>query len=235
MGQLIEQDIVRAERQPLIIIAFASSNLSVNVLLQQETVASKVQGVVLIDPDVLTEHSIQHYTGETEGYKSGWADLEAYIRSGQYDERIQQKLLAEREHLQDIIRSEQAEYMDWQYYEANEAIRSTREFQVNKFREASVYLEDLGAAKAKPLDSSVPLVVLDTDFESAYLEQLEDEKVKASIAQWRKEGVEWYFELAQRSECGTYWPVDTQEHLLMMTQPKLIEQAVEKIMACPKD
>lgn len=240
LEQLIEQDmvhaekLVHAEKQPLIIIAFASSNLSVNLLLQQETVASKVQGVILIDPDVLTEHSIQHYTSETEGYKSGWAELEAYIRSGKYDERIQQKLLAEREHLKAIIKPEYSDDMDWHYYEANEALRSSREFQINKFREASVYLDDLDAAKATPLNSSVPLVVLDTDFESAYLEQLEDEKVKATIAQWRKEGIEWYFELAQRSECGAYWPVDTQEHLLMMTQPQLIEQAVERIMACPK-
>ena len=77
-------------------------------------------------------------------------------------------------------------------------------------------------------------MVLDTDFESAYLETIEDEAVKASIAKWREEGIEWYFELAKGSDCGAYWPVDTEEHLLMMTQPKLIEQAIEKVLACSK-
>ena len=230
-GLLSNDEVVELDRE-LLFVAFASSNLSLNLLLDDDVLVARTRGVILIDPDVLTQHSLQHYTGETEGYKKGWQGLEEYIRSGKYDERIQQKINAEREHLESIIPSKYQSHMDWDYYGAIEMIRQTRDYQIHKFLEASVYKEDLEAAKAQGLARSLPLVVLDTDFEAAYLEQLEDEKVVASIAQWRQEGIEWYFSLAQSSPCGSYWPVDTREHLLMMTQPELIEQAINKVLAC---
>lgn len=229
---LSNEAVVEAERM-LLFVAFASSNLSLNLLLADSQIQNRTQGVVLIDPDVLTPHSIKHYTSETEGYKKGWEGLEAYIREGKYDARIEEKLAAEREHLEALIPQQYEQLMDWEYYDAIEMIRGTRDYQIHKFLEASVYKEDLEAAQKLGLPTSLPLVVLDTDFEAAYLETIKDEKVKASIAQWRQEGLESFFEMAQKSSCGAYWPVDTQEHLLMMSQPELIEQAVEKILACP--
>jgi pimeloyl-ACP methyl ester carboxylesterase len=230
---LLSEEVIDSERE-LVFVAFASSNLSLQLLLDNPKIKSRTRGLVLIDPDVLTAHSIQHYTSETEGYKKGWQGLKDYIEAGKYDQRIEQKLKAEREHLMTLIPKEHEAFMEWDYYDAVEGIRNTRDYQVHKFLEASVYKEDLEAAVKHPLDSELPLVVLDTDFESAYLETIEDEAVKASIAKWREEGIEWYFELAKGSDCGAYWPVDTEEHLLMMTQPKLIEQAIEKVLACSK-
>ncbi|RDX36615.1 alpha/beta hydrolase [Kangiella sp. HD9-110m-PIT-SAG07] len=229
---LLSKDGFVDSKQKLVVVAFASSNLSLNLLLTEHAITERMQGLILIDPDVLTAHSLQHYTAETEGYKKGWQGLEDYIRSGKYDKRISQKLETERQHLESMIPAKYRSQIDWDYYEAVEMIRQTREYQIHKFLEASVYKEDLEAAKQQPLPETLPLVVLDTDFESAYLEPLEDETVKASIALWRQEGIEWYFELAQSSKCGAYWPVETQEHLLMMTQPELIEQAIEKVLAC---
>ncbi|GAA4359415.1 alpha/beta hydrolase [Kangiella marina] len=229
---LLLGDFVVEDNRRLIFVAFASSNLTLNSLLTNTAVLARTEGVVLIDPDVLTQHSINHYTSETDRYKEGWQGLEDYIRSGKYDQRIEQKLVAEREHLNSIIPSEHVERMDWEYYDAVEMIRGAREYQVHKFLEASGYREDLLTAKQSPLPAELPLIILDTDFESAYLETLDDEAVKASIAKWRQEGIEWYFELAQKSQCGAYWPVATQEHLLMMTQPELIEQAIRKVQAC---
>ena len=228
---LSSDEVVELDRE-LVFVAFASSNLSLNLLLDDEAIAARTQGVVLIDPDVLTQHSLHYYTSETDGYKKGWQGLEDYIRSGKYDERIQQKLKAERKHLEAIIPSQYQHHMDWDYYDAVEMIRQTRDYQIHKFLEASVYRQDLEAAKSQGLSDSLPLVILDTDFEAAYLEQLDDEEVKASIAQWRQEGIEWYFALAQSSQCGAYWPIETREHLLMMTQPELIEQAINKVLAC---
>ena len=230
---LAQEDLIKSNRD-LIFVAFASSNLTLNLLFNDSNITERTRGVVLIDPDVLTPHSIQHYTGETEQYRAGWAGLEEYIRAGKYDQRIEQKVDKERQHLEQLIPDAYQDFMDWDYYDAVEMIRQTREYQIHKFLEASVYKDDLEAAKQQPLPKKIPLVVLDTDFESAYLEQLEDEKVKASVAKWREEGIAWYFDLAQQSACGAYWPVDTQEHLLMMTQPELIEQAVEKVLACSK-
>lgn len=230
---LLSEEVIGSERE-LVFVAFASSNLSLQLLLNNPKLRTRTRGVVLIDPDVLTPHSIQHYTSETEGYKEGWQGLKDYIKAGKYEQRIEQKLKAEREHLMTLIPKELEDFMDWDYYDAVEAIRNTRDYQIHKFLEASVYIEDLEAAVKHPLDSELPLVVLDTDFESAYLATIEDEAVKASIAKWREEGIEWYFELAKASDCGAYWPVDTKEHLLMMTQPELIEQAIEKVLACPK-
>ncbi|GAA0206662.1 hypothetical protein GCM10009123_12630 [Kangiella japonica] len=230
---LLSKDVIDSQRE-LVFVAFASSNLSLKLLLDSPQLKSRTRGVVLIDPDVLTPHSIKHYTSETEVYKKGWQGLKDYIESGKYDLRIKEKLKAEREHLMTLIPKKLEAFMDWDYYDAVEAIRNTRDYQIHKFLEASVYKEDLEAAVKHPLDSELPLVVLDTDFESAYLTTIEDEAVRASIAKWREEGIEWYFELAKASDCGAYWPVDTEEHLLMMTQPELIEQAIEKVLACSK-
>lgn len=232
LRSLLNDEQFIASDAEVLLVAFASSNLSVNMLLQNANIQRKVSGVILIDPDVLKTHSIQHYTGETEKYKAQWEELEAYIRSGKYDERIKQKITAEREHLQQIVPAKLKSLMDWHYYDAIEMIRQTRDYQVHKFLETTAYLEDLKLARQQPIPTNTPLVIIDTDFESAYLQQIEDETIKQSIAKWKAEGIEWYFEEANKSSCGAYWPVDTQEHLLMMTQPELIEQAIDKILAC---
>lgn len=230
---LLSSDVIDSQRE-IVFVAFASSNLSLQLLLENQQLKSRTRGVVLIDPDVLTPHSIQHYISETEGYKKGWKGLKDYIEAGKYDQRIEQKIKAEREHLSELIPKKHQAFMDWDYYDGIEMIRNTRDYQIHKFLEASVYKEDLEAAKKSPLSTAIPLVVLDTDFENAYLETVKDETVKLSISKWREEGIEWYFELAKANACGAYWPVDTKEHLLMMTQPELIEQAIEKVLACSK-
>ncbi|AUD79796.1 alpha/beta hydrolase [Kangiella profundi] len=223
---------IRQQREPVIIVAFASSNLSLHTTLQNSEAAQYIQGAVLIDPDVLTEHSIKHYSTETERYREGWEEIEQYITSGQYDENIQQKIIAEREHVKTLIPENLEEYMNWDYYDAIESIRNTRSFQLEKFRETTHYRNDLSQAKKHPLPESLPLVVIDSDFETAYLPKIEDESMKASIVQWRDEGRDWFFALAQKSQCGAYWPLESQEHLIMMEQPELITRAVEKLLNC---
>lgn len=223
---------IRQQREPVIIVAFASSNLSLHIAMQNSEAAQYIKGAVLIDPDVLTDHSINHYSTETERYREGWEGIEQYITSGQYDENIQQKIKAEREHLKTLIPEEFESHMDWDYYDAIEAVRNTRSFQLEKFRETTHYRNDLLEAKKHPLPDSLPLVVIDSDFETAYLAKIEDESVKASIVQWRDEGRDRFFELAQSSECGAYWPIESQEHLIMMEQPELITRAVEKLLLC---
>ncbi|WP_018623854.1 alpha/beta fold hydrolase [Kangiella aquimarina] len=223
---------IRQQREPVIIVAFASSNLSLHMAMQDTEATQYIKGAVLIDPDVLTDHSINHYSTETERYREGWQEIEQYITSGQYDENIQQKIIAEKEHLKTIIPEAFENHMDWDYYEAVEAIRNTRSFQLEKFRETTHYRNDLLQAKKHPLPESLPLVVIDSDFETAYLPKIEDESVKASIVQWRDEGRDWFFKLAQNSQCGAYWPLESQEHLIMMEQPELITRAVEKLLLC---
>ena len=223
---------IRQQAEPVIIVAFASSNLALHSTLQNEDVAQYIKGAVLIDPDVLTEHSIKHYSTETERYREGWEEIEQYITSGQYDEIMQQRISAEKEHLKAIIPADFEHYMDWEYYSAVEAIRNTRHYQLEKFRETTHYRNDLLHAKKHPLPENLPLVIIDSDFETAYLPKIDDETVKASIVQWRDEGRDWFFQLAQNSRCGAYWPIESQEHLIMMEQPELITRAVNKILGC---
>lgn len=233
--QQFGQDIIsfiRQQQKPVIIVAFASSNLSLHTSLQNSEAAKFIKGAVLIDPDVLTEHSIKHYSTETERYRAGWEEIEQYITSGQYDENIQQKIIAERDHLKTLIPEKYENYMDWDYYDAIEAIRNTRSFQLEKFRETTHYRNDLLQAKKHPLPENLPLVVIDSDFETAYLPKIEDESMKASIVQWRDEGRDWFFKIAQQSQCGAYWRLESQEHLIMMEQPELITRAVEKLLNC---
>ncbi|HEY9031904.1 MAG TPA: alpha/beta hydrolase [Kangiella sp.] len=218
--------------RPVILVAFASSNLSVHSLMQNADVASLVKGTVLIDPDVLTDHSIEHYSSETERYRKGWSEIEQFINDGKYDEIMQQKINEEREHLQAIISAEHEHYMDWDFYSAVETIRNTRSYQLEKFRETTHYREDLIQAQSNPLPVDLPLVIIDSDFETGYLPKIEDESVKASIIQWRDEGRDWFFQISQNSECGAYWPIASQEHLIMMEQPELLTRAIEKLLRC---
>lgn len=223
---------IRRQQSPVILVAFASSNLSLHTLINDQEAAPFIQGAVLIDPDVLTDHSIKHYTTETEKYRQGWKGIEEFILSGKYDENMQRKIDDERAHLKSLIPAAFASYMDWNYYSAIEAVRNTRDYQVEKFREVTHYRDDLLEAKRNSLPTNLPLVIIDSDFETGYLPKIEDELIKASIVQWRDEGRDWFFELAQRSECGAYWPLESQEHLIMMEQPELIARAVEKLLQC---
>ncbi|ACV27849.1 alpha/beta fold hydrolase [Kangiella koreensis] len=223
---IVQQD------NPVIIVAFASSNLSLHMLLQDNETAAYVKGAVLIDPDVLTDHSIEHYTSETERYRKGWSEIEQFINDGKYDEIMQQKISEEREHLKSIIAAEHEHYMDWDYYSAIEKVRNTRRYQLEKFWETTHYREDLLEAQINPLPVGLPLVIIDSDFETGYLPKIEDESVRASVIQWRDDGRNWFFQLSQNSECGAYWPVASQEHLIMMEQPELVTRAVEKILSC---
>ena len=224
---------LKSQSQDFVFVAFASSNLALHSLLHNKAIAEKTKGAVLIDPDVLTEHSIKHYSTDSEGYRQRFESLKEYIESGKYDERIKQKIAAEKKHILEIIPQEFESFMDWEYYHAIESLRVKREYQVNKFKETTVYLKDLQHAKAKPLPTSIPLVIIDTDFESGYLETIKEDSVKESITQWRKDGIEWYFSLAKKSQCGAYWPVETREHLLPMEQPQLIKRGIEQMMKCP--
>ena len=223
---------IRQQQSPVILVAFASSNLSLHTLINDQEAAPFIQGAVLIDPDVLTDHSIKHYTTETDKYRQGWEGIEEFILSGKYDENIQRKIDDERAHLKSIIPTEFESHMDWSYYSAIEAVRNTRDYQIEKFREVTHYREDLLEAKRNPLLTNLPLVIIDSDFETAYLPKIEDETVKVSIVQWRDEGRDCFFELAQSSECGAYWPLESKEHLIMMEQPELIARAVEKLLQC---
>ncbi len=230
-GQRLRK-ILTLQKTPVIIVAFASSNLSVRLALRDPIAANKVRGVVLLDPDVLTVHSIEHYTGESENFRKNWDKLEAFIASGKYQERIQDKIAAEKADLDTIISDDLAEFMDWQQYHDYELLREKSSYQIRKFKEITAYKSDLENAKLSPIPKSIPVVILDSDFETGYLEKIQDDKFKQSISQWRDEGKQQFFAMAQGHKCSAYWPVDTQEHLLMFTHPQLIEAAVRRLINC---
>lgn len=223
---------LKQQQNPVIIVAFASSNLSVLLALDDKKIQKKVRGVVLLDPDVLTRHSIEHYTGESENYRKNWQQLEDYIRAGKYQERIAKKIVDERKHLSELIPSHLNQYMDWELYTKYDAIRGTDQYQLNKFKEITVYKTDLEAAKAVKFPEQIPLVILDSDFETAYLKTIKEQEVKDSITKWRDQGKTQFFELAQANRCSAYWPVNIQEHLLTYTHPELIQLAIERIENC---
>lgn len=225
---------IKRQKQPIIVLAFASSNLSVRIALQDPKVVAKVKAIILIDPDVLTGHAIDHYTGESENYRKNWQQLEDFIRAGKYQARVKQKVLAEKEHLEKIIPEELVPFMDWQLYQQYEKVRLTDVYQLRKFKEITAYKKDLEAARKAEIPKEIPVVILDSDFETAYLKTIEDPKVKDGIIKWRDQGKRQFFEQAKKHSCGAYWPVNSQEHLLTYTRPDLIQLAVERVIACNK-
>ena len=173
------EDYISQHNESLIVVAFASSNISIQIALQNQAVRKKVEGLVLIDPDVLTEHALNHYTSESENYRKNWQQLEDYIKAGKYQERMSKKIAEETKHLKSIIPDHLNEFMDWDLYKKYIETRGTDNYQLNKFKEVTVYKADLEKAMQSSIPDSIPVVILDSDFETAYLANIKDEKAKS--------------------------------------------------------
>ena len=74
-----------------VIVAFASSNLTVMRYLQKHNNHTPVKAVVMIDPDVLTEFSIARYASDAKPFKENLEKYLTYIGEGKYVPRVKQK------------------------------------------------------------------------------------------------------------------------------------------------
>lgn len=206
----------------VVLVAFASSNLAVNHLFEKPASPNWLTGVVMIDPDVLTDHSVKHYADGATPYREKQQQIEEFILAGKNDERVQQVAEIELKHVKEIIPDSFKNEVDWNYYNAIIEHRKTQQGQLGRTRELANYHTDLYSAQNISLPDELPLVLINTDFENRYIRETED---NARLIQWRDEGDSWMQQLA-KGKHRHYIHLTTEEHLLTMSDPQTIIDAI---------
>ncbi len=208
------------------IVSFASSNLTLHALAANEHSSLKwLKGAVMIDPDVLQPNSLKQYKQDTQIFKTHLEQIENEIVANKYTARIESFNQKELEHIKSIIPSKYSIFMDWERFTRIQLERLEIASQLNKVRSIAQYEVDLDFAYKHPLPSSIPLFVVNTDFEVPFIEQAED---KISLKLWKKEGDEWMAKLAKKHN-GEYLYLPTHEHLLMFSDPETVIRGIHFI------
>ena len=112
------------------------------------------------------------------------------------------------------------------YFNATLKTRFQISRQQNKVNQVTVYAKDLDTAYATPLPYNIPLVIINTDFETACLNNIDDDAEKQKIIQWRNDGNAWYQYLANRSTHEHHIMLSNQDHLAPLFNYQLIEMAL---------
>lgn len=204
------------QARQFLLVSFASSSITARVLADDPAMAARLAGLVLIDPDVPTPTAQALYTG----YPADWyrANLEALLpklASGAWNERTAQKLSSELAHLRQLVPAQLQAQTDWDYLQQIFATRQPISRQQARAIEIAEYQADVTRYNQSPwLQSSVPVSVIDGDFEAPLIAAATAEK--AQLQRWRQDGLDWGRDLAHNSG-GQFLPLPDTEHLLMFS------------------
>lgn len=210
------------------LVAFASSNISVQLYLHAQQQQQAISRVILIDPDVLTDFSISRYAADTRPFKDNLEKYQAYITEQKYTPRVKQKNQQDWQHLKHLRASDPDHQVDWQYVEDIFARRLEITNQLNLFQEIARYQQDLTLAASTNWPKDIPLTIIDTDFETGYIEQVSEDKDKQGILAWQQDATDYYQTLVAESDQGRYIATQTKAHLYQFEKPQaLIDLIVE--------
>jgi len=211
----------------ILVVNYASSNIT-SLLIKEKIPQLNIQGMLWIDPDIILPHSIGLYSAyPANWYKSNIAKLLPHLAKSNWTRKTYTKNTNEVILIDSLLTTENIEIMDWTYFSAMQQQRTTINNQQNRALEISNYGADLNAvANILPI-SSVPISVIDSDFELKGLQGDEDNYL--SLKQWQKEGSLWSKKITDNSG-GKYWPTHSSEHLVVFQKPQLIIQAIEDLI-----
>lgn len=225
-GQL-KQVLTSLGEQHVVLVAFASSNISATVFESQLQNDSNIDlaGMVWIDPDVLQPFSIAFYQDyPVSFYRERLVDLLPHLETGAWTERTFDKIMTEKSHVQGLVGDSP---MDWHYFDLMLQQRLLIGRQQSRAIEIAHYHDDLEAMKEMPLITQTPISVIDSDFELAQIEAFPD--AADTLTQWMEEGTVWYNAVATASG-GHYIEVQNSDHLMMFERPQVILEAVNQLL-----
>ncbi|WP_416307590.1 alpha/beta fold hydrolase [Neptunicella sp. SCSIO 80796] len=208
----------------LTIISFASANIALNIYLNEHS--GKVKKVIMLDPDVLTPYSISRYKKDAQPFVDNQHNYLEYVSAGKYVARVEQKNAGELAHLQKLVGDDPD--MDWSYLHSMFDKRLSIQNQLNMFKEIALYGNDLDAASVVEFPPSIPLAIIDTQFEKIYIEESEDAEEKAALIKWEADAKQYYQSLIDNVAQGRYIEVQSREHLFQFSEPQTIIDLVEK-------
>jgi pimeloyl-ACP methyl ester carboxylesterase len=209
-----------------IVIAFASSNISLQLLLQSPEQQNNIRRAFLIDPDALTDFSSARYIEDAKPFKDNLDKYVEYILAGKYTERVKQKNAADREKVMSMLK--QFKNVDWDYFNSLFKARLTLNNQVNLFKEIAVYNDDLNAVMKTKWPSNVPMTIFDTDFELEYAESAETDELRQSLIAWKEDAKGYYQSITARHPDSEYIETLSRSHLYQFEKP---DELINTILA----
>lgn len=208
------------------LVGFASANMTIQTFAQRYHKTLRIDGVVLVDPDALSDEVIAFYKKDAAPFKKNLEKYETYIGAGKYTARTQEILAKERAEVQKLVAGPFADDMDWTYFDAIMHKRETVERQKNKFQQVAHYGEDLDNAKQYQLPEAIPLVIIDTNFELANLDKAKTDAEKQRLKDWESGSRAWNLAQVKHSKRGTYLPISLKNHLAPLFNVSLIEASI---------
>lgn len=211
----------------LIVVSFASANILAHLwqISPDSQTSANLKGMLWIDPDILLPHSISLYQDwPVSWYKEVKDDLIDHIQQGNWTERTLAKLITEREEINALIPVAYQKDMDWQYFYLISQGRAEVDKQVTRAKEIINYHDDLANVLNSDISTSVPITVIDTDFESHDIENAEPEYVD-DLAKWQQEGTLWSHLISEQSG-GQYVPLNNSDHMAVFQHPDEIIKAL---------
>ncbi|WP_026377465.1 alpha/beta fold hydrolase [Aestuariibacter salexigens] len=193
------------------VVAFASSNISMQIMLNHPQSHSRINQVVLIDPDVLSPFSIARYKSDAAPFKENLTAYLEYIGEGKYTSRVEQKNAADRQLVEGLLGNDQI--FDIAYFDKLLSARRKVVNQQNLFKEIARYGDDLNAAAQLKWPANVPVTVIDTDFEQGYINASNDPETTAGLQAWKEDGEQYYRQLAAMHPQSQYVRTDSTAHL----------------------
>ena len=101
-----------------------------------------------------------------------------HIEQGNWTERTLVKLENENTEIEALIAPEYAEDMDWPYFNLISQRRANIPNQLNRAIEVINYHDDLAIAYSYDINLTVPITVIDSDFESIDIAEADEQYVE---------------------------------------------------------
>lgn len=208
------------------LVAFASSNISVQLFLAQNPEQRAIKQVIMIDPDVLSPFSITRYKNDAAQFKQNLTSYIDYIQAGSYIARTEQKNATEIAQLKAL--GAVAASIDWQYVEKLQQARLNIANQANLFREIAIYDQDLDAAAATQWPATMPLIVIDTDFEAKLIDEEKDLIQKQDLVTWQQDARQYYKSLTVLHPTSRYIASASREHWYQIAELTRLVELLEQ-------
>ncbi|NOU52661.1 alpha/beta hydrolase [Pseudoalteromonas sp. JBTF-M23] len=217
--------------ESVIFIAFANSNLATLMYqnLPNESVTTK--GMIWVDPDILLPHSIAQYQSGYVSYMREYKqEFIEHVSEGPWTERTVERVALEREEIEGLISPNNMPMMDWDYYDAVTTQRAEISKQITRIKEMMNYYDDLEASRYLANNLTVPVSIIDSDFERLDIASAEEEETKQGLIKWQTEGTQWSKDITQQTQ-GDYFALENASHQVLFEHPETVIEALTKMLA----
>ena len=127
-----------------------------------------------------------------------------------------------------------AQSVDWLYVDKLQRARLKIANQLNLFNEIAIYDEDLDAAAATTWPTTMPLILIDTEFESEYIDAEADEVARAGLVAWQQDAVEYYRHITSLHSASRYIASSSRAHLYQFAEIKQLIELIQFTLPTPQ-